>query len=242
MGEYREDLDPFASAYLTPDRARTVDQKITQMLIKRIVPLLEGPDVLEMGYGDGEWTGRLIEKFGKSNLVDASPRLIERAKTLYGDQLAVYTSYFEEFSPPVRFDSIVCTYVLEHVVDPVRVLTRCRDWLKPGGLLFVAVPNAHSLHRHLGVAMGIQKNVYQLGDSDRAIGHRRVYDASILEAGFRKAGFRIETRLPMMCKPLPNSLLTHLSDAQLEGLFDLGNVMAWKHRAILAHFCRPVAQ
>jgi 2-polyprenyl-3-methyl-5-hydroxy-6-metoxy-1,4-benzoquinol methylase len=238
---YNEDLDRYAREYLSPDVARTVDQKVLSMVIDRVIHRLEGPDVLEMGYGDGAWTGRLIEQFGRSHVVDASLQLLERASALYGDKLTVYHSYFEDFAPPALFDAIICAYVLEHVVDPVLVLGRCRNWLKPKGLLFVAVPNATSLHRRLGVVMGLQQDVDELGDSDTSIGHRRVYRAPKMEAHLEAAGFRIETRVPMMFKPLPNSLLAHLSEAQLGGIFDLGDEIPEDQRGILGYFCRPAS-
>jgi SAM-dependent methyltransferase len=237
--DYHEDLNRYAGGYVRPNEARTVDQKIIAMLVERIVPQLQGPDVLEMGYGHGVWSPSVIKRFGKSHVVDASLELIESAKGIYKDKLTTYHSYFEEFEAPKTFNSVICTYVMEHVIDPVAVLGRARQWLRPDGLLFIAVPNAGSLHRRLGVAMGLQKNVHQLGDADISIGHRRVYDGPMLQADLKAAGFVIVRELSMMVKPLPNSVLTHLSDAQLKGLFDLGDEVAADQRGILAYFCGP---
>jgi SAM-dependent methyltransferase len=44
-----------------------------------------------------------------------------------------------------RFDLVTAFHVLEHVVDPVAVVRRMVDWLAPGGLLVVEVPNAGGL-------------------------------------------------------------------------------------------------
>jgi SAM-dependent methyltransferase len=44
-----------------------------------------------------------------------------------------------------RFDVITAFHVLEHVVDPIAVVRRMVDWLAPGGLLVVEVPNAGGL-------------------------------------------------------------------------------------------------
>ena len=156
---FREDLDRYEKEYTAPSAARTVDQKVLAMVVERITPLLQGPKVIEMGFGDAAWTGKIIERFGKSFIVDASKRLLEKAKAQYGDNVETHFSYFEEFRPSYTFDSVLCSYVLEHVVDPPAVLKCCRTWLNPGGLLVIIVPNATSLHRRLGVAMGIQKDV-----------------------------------------------------------------------------------
>ena len=237
--DYRENLNDYTTEYVHPSMARSVDQKILRMLVSKAVCWLEGPAVLEMGYGDGAWTERLIQRFGRSHIVDASSELLQAARALYGDKVTTYCSYFEEFEPPMLFDSVVCTYVLEHVVDPILVLSQSRAWLKPNGLLMAAVPNATSLHRRLAVAMGLQADVYQLGESDASIGHRRVYDAPRMEADLASAGFRIERREPMMFKPLPNSLLAHLSGAQLEGIFKLGFDIPEDQRGVLVCLCRP---
>jgi hypothetical protein len=91
----------------------------------------------------------------------------------------------------------------------------------------------------MGVLMGMQKDVYELGESDIRIGHRRVYDANHLEDDLMAAGFRIVSKIPMMCKPMPNSLLTHLNDDQLIALFNMGDEIPEDIRGILAYMCRP---
>ena len=44
-----------------------------------------------------------------------------------------------------RFDVVTAFHVLEHVPDPVAVARRMLEWLAPGGLLIVEVPNAGGL-------------------------------------------------------------------------------------------------
>jgi SAM-dependent methyltransferase len=44
-----------------------------------------------------------------------------------------------------RFDVVTAFHVLEHVPDPVAMLRRMLEWLAPGGLLIVEVPNAGGL-------------------------------------------------------------------------------------------------
>jgi SAM-dependent methyltransferase len=55
--------------------------------------------------------------------------------------LPVANKLLEELSfPAAQFDMIRLSHVLEHMRDPVRSLTTLRGWLKPGGLLYVEVP------------------------------------------------------------------------------------------------------
>jgi 2-polyprenyl-3-methyl-5-hydroxy-6-metoxy-1,4-benzoquinol methylase len=53
---------------------------------------------------------------------------------------------FAALEPP--FDTVLCLDVLEHLVDPGRVLTELRSQATPGGHLQVSVPNA----RHFSLA------------------------------------------------------------------------------------------
>jgi SAM-dependent methyltransferase len=46
--------------------------------------------------------------------------------------------------PPASFDVITCFDVLEHLYEPRRVMARVSEWLKPGGIFYVLVPNIDS--------------------------------------------------------------------------------------------------
>jgi SAM-dependent methyltransferase len=65
---------------------------------------------------------------------------------------AVYPGDFLDCAIDQRFDAIAAFHVLEHVVDPRRFLQKCRDLLKPGGVLSIEVPNYDSLDRLLSGA------------------------------------------------------------------------------------------
>jgi len=46
--------------------------------------------------------------------------------------------------PRESFDVITCFDVLEHLYEPRRVMARISEWLKPGGVIYVLVPNVNS--------------------------------------------------------------------------------------------------
>jgi len=46
--------------------------------------------------------------------------------------------------PPQSFDVITCFDVLEHLYEPKRIIAKVSEWLKPGGIFYVLVPNIDS--------------------------------------------------------------------------------------------------
>ena len=60
------------------------------------------------------------------------------------------------------FDNIVLGHVLEHVERPVEILSRVKSWLSANGRVFALVPNARSLHRQMGVVMGLLDSEHSL--------------------------------------------------------------------------------
>lgn len=231
-------LEEISKEYLQPDAGHLVEKKLQSHIVEALFPWVRGPDVLEMGLGDGEWTRRLIQSFGRSCVVDGAEPLLDHARRTFGSNLKTYSNLFEEFSPRERFDTIVASFILEHVADPPTVLKKASSWLKPKGQIVVIVPNADSLHRRLAVCMGLQKATSDLGPTDVAMGHRRVYTVARVEGDIEAAGLVVKRRLGLFVKPLPQSRMTDFPDNMLAGFVKLGEVVPIELSSTLAFDCR----
>jgi SAM-dependent methyltransferase len=84
--------------------------------------------------------------------------------------------------PSARFASVVCSQVLEHVRDPLVVLERVLPSLSADGVLYVVVPNADSLWRHVFGADWVHWHVPF---------HLRHFTQASLELLLAQAGLRI---------------------------------------------------
>jgi 2-polyprenyl-3-methyl-5-hydroxy-6-metoxy-1,4-benzoquinol methylase len=51
--------------------------------------------------------------------------------------------------PPETFDVITCFHVFEHMTSPREVLAKVKEWLKPGGIFCVHVPNIEAAEGRL---------------------------------------------------------------------------------------------
>ena len=115
--------------------------------IMRGLDIQEGDRVLDCGCGEGFF----LKMFGEISRArvcgtDADMSLLERARretSTYGN---VEVNCGDIYGLPYQggfFDKIILSEVLEHVPDDGRALTEVKRVLKPGGLLFVTVPNAN---------------------------------------------------------------------------------------------------
>jgi len=66
----------------------------------------------------------------------------------FTDELHIGDALSAPFAP-ARFDVVTALHVVEHVPDPVRPVRRMLEWLAPGGLLIIEVPNAGGLGARL---------------------------------------------------------------------------------------------
>lgn len=242
MTDRRKQLDMIRDEYLDPSPDRRVDQTILELVSDFVVCRLTGERILELGVGDQVWTPKLMNAFADVTTVDGSAELLaamqeKLAGEPAGRRWTPVLSLFEEYQPEQRFDTVLATYVLEHVDSPSLILELARrQWLREGGKLAVVVPNALSLHRRLAVKMGLASHPGELGDTDRRVQHKHCFTCYEMERLVVHAGFRILEKKGMFTKALPNSMLVQCSDEQLRGLFELGLELPVEYSAAICFF------
>lgn len=65
----------------------------------------------------------------------------EFEKNTAGLGIKLIRSLIEDFQPTEQYDTVVCTEILNHVVDPVAVCRKGGDCLREGGQMCVTVPH-----------------------------------------------------------------------------------------------------
>lgn len=197
-----------------------------------------GPRVLEMGCADGVMTEELVATFPKVEVVDGSVAYIEETRRRAPGVAAFHLALFEEFTPHGTFNSIIMARVLEHLADPVGILRRASAWLAPGGAIHVVVPNAESLHRRIGLAMGLIQRLDELHERDLKAGHRRVYDVDTLHRDVEAAGLTIINWTGIFLKPLSNDQMRSWPKELLDALFTVGRDLP-RYCAEIYAKCQP---
>lgn len=102
--------------------------------------------VLDVGAGSGEFAF-LMREMGKE-VIGIEPNAGYAAYCRADLGLDVRTAHLApELFGPGAFDLIRLNHVLEHLNDPVGYLAMIRQWLAPGGIYYVEVPNVETYAR-----------------------------------------------------------------------------------------------
>lgn len=142
--------------------------------------------LLDIGGGEGNFAAAFASRSnGQATLAEQNPVAAARARerglrVVEGDFL---TAHF-----PQRYDCVAMLDVLEHMVDPLKVLQKARSLLTPTGCLLLSVPNVG----HWAVVSDLLAGRFDY----QPVGilcntHLRFFTAHSLQAFLQKAGFTI---------------------------------------------------
>ena len=135
--------------------------------IRRVRALLEqldahaGHKVLEVGVG----AGNILEQVRGCDLygIDISEYIIEKAKRRLGDRATILRADGEDLPfEDATFDRVYCSEVLEHVIDPKKVVAEMRRVVRDDGTVVVSVPNE-------GMINNLKRIVFKTGPLGRFI-------------------------------------------------------------------------
>jgi len=202
-------------------------QRKRQKLFLALRPYHVSGHGLELGSADGIMTEKLLPDFETLTVVDGSQIFLDQIRTrITSPKLRLVHGLFETFQPEQKYSTIFMTHIIEHLEDPVGVLKKARGWLAPGGRILIAVPNAKSLHRYIGVKLGMLERIDAFNEQDVALGHKRVYAPEMLRAHVGEAGLNIIKFGGLMVKPLSNRQIEkQWSEDLIEAFFALSEDM-----------------
>jgi 2-polyprenyl-3-methyl-5-hydroxy-6-metoxy-1,4-benzoquinol methylase len=104
--------------------------------------------VLEVGPGAGSFLRWMCSKGHHVTAIEDSTFLAKELSSVSGSEIIV--GEFEHCNLPENSFDLFCSFhVIEHVLDPRAHLELAIKYVKPGGLAFIATPNANSWEQRL---------------------------------------------------------------------------------------------
>ncbi|NRP95475.1 bifunctional 3-demethylubiquinone-9 3-methyltransferase/ 2-octaprenyl-6-hydroxy phenol methylase [Marinobacterium sp. xm-g-59] len=197
------------------------DRRLIEYRYRSIKNWFKGGNLLELGPAEGVMTRLLVKDFKSVVAVDGSQDLINEIPEI--PNLKKICSYFENYEPNEKFDTIIMEHILEHVDDPVALLKRAKKWLSPEGVIIAGVPNGDSIHRLAAVEMGLLESKTQLNDRDHKLGHQRVYTMESFVYDIVSAGMDVKYKGGVFFKPLSNGQIEkNWTDEMMDAFYSLG--------------------
>jgi SAM-dependent methyltransferase len=108
-----------------------------------LAPFKQSGALLDLGCSSGSFLEFMGRESWKLYGIEMSVKSAKAAEAKCGAQVFVGSILDAPF-PAESFDVITCFDVLEHLYEPRRVMARVSEWLKPGGIFYVLVPNVDS--------------------------------------------------------------------------------------------------
>ncbi len=160
-------------------------------LLQPVLSLLRecgAKQVLDLGCGNGSFSARLASHGFEVTGVDFSASGIERARSnfpaLHFQQHDLQQPLAAGYSQ--RFDAVVSTEVIEHLLLPRMVMQNARFALKPGGHLIVTTPfHGYAKNLLLALTNGFDGHWHPLRD----YGHIKFFSRATLTQLFAESGF-----------------------------------------------------
>ena len=145
--EYYSKID-YKSSYISPmvymklfyANMRAMSQ---YRFIKKHIRILPGTRVVDFGCSTGNLL-KLFKKDGCATLgVELGRQSSNYASSKYGLRILRTPIEVSLYKIEAGVDLIIFSHVLEHLIDPIDILSKCFNLLKDGGHLFIELPNSY---------------------------------------------------------------------------------------------------
>lgn len=111
--------------------------------LEELAKYKSGGTILDLGCSAGGFLSGLNETAWSCCGIEMSEEVANKARARTRANVFVGDILDAPF-PPASFDAITCFHVMEHLYQPHEIFQKVYNWLKPGGIFYLMVPNIHS--------------------------------------------------------------------------------------------------
>lgn len=174
--------------------------------------------ILEVGCGTGA-TGAAALASGRAQRyvgVELFETAAASARTVLTEVITGDVERLEFDFGPTEFDALILSEVLEHLIEPQRVVKKLVRFLRPGGMVLASSPNI----AHWRVVRELIEGRFNLADQgvfDRT--HMRWFTPTTFAAIFQDAGLKVESLGPVTPFSPRTEMISRLTKGRYDHLF-----------------------
>lgn len=153
--------------------------------------------VLDIGCLTGYLSFLCMKRGNQVIGIDFIKKALKHAKKLGVD--ARYCNIEEDEIPVenVKFDVVIISEVIEHLIDPIKVFEKITKVLKPSGILIVSTPNIAYIQYRLEAVLGKLPDYCEFRERypERPYNfqHKSLFTHKILKKTLEQTGFQVES-------------------------------------------------
>jgi len=145
LGDTARMIEEFQAGRLQKSRSWRKETEKARLIQK----FVSGGRILDVGCADARFLLALNEQRWARTGVEFSEPTVQLVSRAFPQLCLIPGDIYSERLAPGSFDVICFWHVLEHLPAPGRVLGRVRELLRPGGLVFISLPNLDSFQARL---------------------------------------------------------------------------------------------
>lgn len=170
-----------------------------RQISSRLAPLVSKspPHVLDVGVGRSAVSRHLEFPVRSLTLVEPMRWALDRDEERFGSDdvtrfHGTYEAFVSQTSATRKYDVVLFSGVLHEMNEneAEQALASTSSILAKGGLVLAVVPNRNSIHRVLGVHLGLQDSLDSRTQAEARVSQQNGYTMSILDGKFASHGFR----------------------------------------------------
>jgi len=202
-------------------RKRLLLDLLHKLQPKRILEIGCGLKTLAIDYADAEIFC----------IVEPSDKFVKKAKqdTKHLPQVNIVQGLIEEVYAQISddYDLILLSGLLHEVPDAQQLMQTCFDLCTANTVIHINVPNAQSLHRLLGLEMGLIASTHEQSTLQKTLQQPRIFDLTSLNQLALRSGFDVLEQGSYFVKPFTHAQMSQLqqigflTESILDGLWNL---------------------
>jgi 2-polyprenyl-3-methyl-5-hydroxy-6-metoxy-1,4-benzoquinol methylase len=203
---------------------------------KKIISILNKTQpkrILEVGCGMDSIANHYLE-YDLFVVVEPSKKFLKEGIKKKTNKIIAINDFFEHSVKKLdsyKFDMIIVSGLLHEVNNVEILLTSLKKVIGTKTLIHINVPNANSLHKLLGVNMGILQTIFDNTEAHNRLQQNTIFDINKLKNLCEKYKLRVIEEGGYFVKPFSHGQMANIlntgiiSEDTLDGLYKLSEIM-----------------